>query len=146
MRLFLIPISTRRAFIYCQQLRQQPAAEVGYLQISVNKVQQKWAEWERSTTRWKQLLTNYGNEGLQRVAYEEWALKSFPPLTEQSQALALSKGKKVELVYPENIIQSSDIPKIVRRLADERKQLHWRRFAGSMLGIPFTLPLGLIPM
>jgi hypothetical protein len=146
MRLFLLPISTRRALIYCQRLSQEPSAKLGLVQKSINKVPQTWAKWETAESGWKKALTEYGNRGLQRIPYQEWGLKSFPPLNDQIQAEELSDNKKFDVVFPANIVQREDVPKIMRRLASERKQLHWKRFIWSLIGIPFTIPFGLIPV
>jgi Mitochondrial K+-H+ exchange-related len=146
MRLFLLPISTRRALIYCQRLNQKPSTELSLVQKSINKVPQTWAKWETAESGWKKALTEYGNRGLQRIPYQEWGLKSFPPLSDQIQAEELSNNKKFDVIFPANIVQREDVPKIMRRLASERKQLHWKRFIWSLIGIPFTIPFGLIPV
>lgn len=146
MRLFLLPISTRRALIYCQRLNEKPLTELGLVQKTINKVPQTWAEWETAKSGWRKTLTAYGNRGLQRIPYQEWGLKSFPPLNDQLQAEELSDNKKFDVIFPENVVQREDVPKIMRRLASERKQLHWKRFIWSLIGIPFTIPFGLIPV
>ena len=46
----------------------------------------------------------------------------------------------------ENIMKGEDVPKILGRLASERKNLHWKRFWWSMIGLPFTIPFGLVPV
>lgn len=145
MRLFLLPISTRRALIYCQRLNEKPLTELGLVQKTINKAPQIWAKWETAESGWKKTLTTYGNRGLQKIPYQEWGLKSFPPLNNDLQAEELSNNKKFDVVYPGNLVQREDVPKIMRRLASERKQLHWKRFIWSLIGIPFTIPLGLIP-
>jgi Mitochondrial K+-H+ exchange-related len=146
MRFFLLPISTRRALIYCQRLQEKPTTELGLVQKTINKVPQTWAKWETAESGWKKKLTEYGNRGLQRIPYQEWGLKSLPPFNPQIQAEELSNNKKFDLVFPANVIQEKDVPKILRRLASERKQLHWKRFVWSMIGLPFTIPFGLVPM
>jgi Mitochondrial K+-H+ exchange-related len=146
MRLFLLPISTRRALIYCQRLHEKPVTELSLVQKTINKVPQTWAKWEAAESGWKKALTEYGNRGLQRIPYQEWGLKSFPPFNSDIQAEELSNNKKFEVIFPENVIQRDDVPKILRRLASERKQLHWKRFIWSLIGMPFTIPFGLIPV
>ena len=146
MRIFLLPISTRRALIYCQRLNERPVSELGLVQKTINKVPQTWAKWETAGSGWKKTLTEYGNRALQRIPYQEWGLKSFPPLNDQLQAEELSDNKKFDMIFPANIVHKGDVPKIMRRLAGERKQLHWKRFIWSLIGIPFTIPFGLVPM
>ena len=146
MRLFLLPISTRRALIYCQRLHEKQVTETSLVQKAINKVPQTWAQWETADSGWKKTLTRYGNRGLQRIPYQEWGLKSFPPLNDEIQAEELSNNKKFDVIYPANIVQEQDVPKIMRRLASERKQLHWKRFISSLVGMPFTIPFALVPV
>jgi hypothetical protein len=146
MRLFLLPISTRKVLIYCQRAAQNPAKEIGYVDRITKKAADTWAKWEAAEKGWQKKITEYGNRGLQRIPYQEWGLKSFPPLTQQVQAEELAENKKFAVFYPENIIKSEDVPKIMGRLASERKNLHWKRFWWSMCGLPFTIPFGLIPV
>ena len=116
------------------------------MQKTINKVPQTLAKWETADSGWKKTLTEYGNRGLQRIPYQEWALKSFQPLNDEVQAEELSNNTKFDVVFPENIVRKEDVPNIMRRLASERKQLHWKRFIWSLIGMPFTIPFGLIPM
>jgi hypothetical protein len=146
MRLFLLPISTRQALIYCQRAAQKPTKEIGYVDRITKKAADTWAKWEAAERGWQKKITEYGNQGLQRIPYQEWGLKSFPPLTQQVQAEELAENKKFSVFYPENIIDGEDVPKILGRLASERKNLHWKRFWWSMCGLPFTIPFGLIPV
>jgi hypothetical protein len=146
MRLFLLPITTRQALIYCQRAAQKPTKEIGYVDRITKKAAETWANWEAAEKGWQKKITEYGNRGLQRIPYQEWGLKSFPPLTPQVQAEELADNKKFSVFYPENIMKGEDVPKILRRLASERKNLHWKRFWWSMLGLPFTIPFGLVPM
>ena len=146
MRLFLLPISTRRALIYCQRLQEKPISEPSLVQRTINRVPQTWSKWEAAESGWKKTVTQYGNRALQTIPYEEWGLKSFPPLNERVRAEQLTANKKIEVIYPGNIIHSEDVSKILTRLATERKQLHWRRYLGSLVTLPVTIPFALIPV
>jgi len=146
MRLFLLPISTRQALIYCQRAARNPAQELSYVDKITKKAADTWAKWEAAEKGWQKKLTVYGNRGLQRIPYQEWGLKSFPPLSPKVQAEELAENQKFSVFFPENIINSEDVPKVLSRLASERKDLHWKRFWGCMVGLPFTVPFGLIPV
>ena len=146
MRLFLLPISTRQALIFCQRAPRKTAQQAGYVDKITKRVTDTWAKWETAEKGWQKKLTEYGNRGLQRIPYQEWGLKSFPPLTQKVQAEELADNKKFSIFYPENIMKSQDVPKVMGRLASERKNLHWNRFLWSMIGLPFTIPFGLIPV
>ena len=146
MRIFLLPISTRRALIYCQRVAEKPTSERSYIDRLTHKATETWASWETSDKGWQKKFVQYGNRALQHIPYQEWGLKSFPPLSSKLQTEELGENKKFDVHYPGNIIKKDDVPKIMARLAGERKQLHWSRFMWSMIGIPFTIPFGLIPM
>ena len=146
MRIFLLPISTRRALIYCQRVSPKPPTELSYVDRITKKAADTWSNWEAANSGWKKKVTEYGNKGLQRIPYEEWGLKSFPPLNPQVQAEELTENKRFPVFFPENIVQRDDVPKIMARLAKERKNFHHNRFWGCAIGMPVTLPFALIPM
>lgn len=146
MRIFLLPLTTRQALIYYQRAAPNPGAKLGYIDRITNKAVETWAKWEDAESGWKKQVVKYGNRGLQRIPYQEWSLKSFPPSNPKLQAEQITDGKKFDVIYPGNIMHKEDVPKVMARLARERKQLHWNRFIGSMVAMPFTIPFGLIPM
>lgn len=146
MRIFLLPLTTRQALVYCQKLSPKPASQRSILDRVQNKATDTWASWEKAEKGWKKQLVTYGNKALQRVPYQEWALKSFPPTNADLQAQQIVDNKKFDVVYPGNIVQEGDVPKILGRLARERKQLHFNRFIGCLVSMPFTIPFALIPV
>lgn len=82
MRIFLLPISTRRTLIYCERVVQQQvngsqqASKMSVASITdriVNKANQTWTDWENAEKGWKKKLTVYGNEYVfSRIPFEEW--------------------------------------------------------------------------
>lgn len=146
MRLFLLPLTTRQALIYCQKVAKKPGTESNYIDRITHKAAETWAKWETAESGWKKQVVKYGNRGLQRIPYQEWSLKSFPPSNPKLQAEQVAEGKKFDVIYPGNLMHEEDVPKVMARLARERKQLHWNRFIGSMVAMPFTVPFALIPM
>jgi len=86
---------------------------------------------------------------MQRIPYEEWGLKSFPPLNQAVQAdemAMMAEGKRFDVVYPGNIMKHEEVSLILARLAKERKQFHWRRFIGCLVGMPLTAPFAVVPV
>lgn len=146
MRIFLLPISTRQALVYCHQLAAKPGVKVSLVDRVQNKAVQTWSSWESADKGWKKKIVEYGNYGLKRIPYQEWGLKSFPPSTPELQAKQVTDGQKFDVIFPENVMHRDDVPKVMARLARERKTLHWNRFVGSMIGLPFTIPFALIPV
>jgi len=146
MRIFLLPLTTRQALIYCQKPAQQVAKPASYTDRAINYAAKTWEKWEAAEKGWKKTVVTYGNAGLKRVPYQEWGLKSFPPGVPKKEAETITNAVKHDVVYPGNIMHQNDVPKVLLRLARERKQLHWNRFIGSLLGMPITLPFALVPV
>lgn len=146
MRIFLLPLTTRQALVYCQKTPPKPGAKRGIIDKINLKAAETWVKWEQAGKGWQKQVVTYGNRALQRIPYQEWALKSFPPTSPPLQAQVITDDKKYEVVYPGNVMDKDDVPKVLGRLARERKQLHHNRFWGSLVGIPFTIPFAIIPV
>lgn len=147
MRIFLLPLSTRQALIYCQKSAQKAtSAPLSLPERITNKAAQTWANWEEAKSGWKATVVKYGNAGLKRIPYQEWGLKSFPPFNAKVQAELLSDNKKVDVFFPGNVMRKQDVPKVMQRLAMDRKKWHRQRFFGSMFIMPLTAPFALIPV
>jgi len=146
MRLLLLPISTRRALVYCAPPSHAvPNEKQTYLDKAVNKASKTWTEWEASETKWKLKVTYYGNNFLRRIPFEEWSLKSIP----SRQKLAPGEvDKKVEVSYPGMFqgLQKESVLDILKRLSTDRQGLHKQRLIGSIIAMPFTIPVGLLPI
>ena len=194
MRLYLLPISTRRTLLYCQKL-QPPSASAasaitGSSSSTPTSTKQKqswgdyiqtkaaltWASWEKKESGWQKSVVGYGNHLLRKLPYEEWALKSVPPLTKarqrqleafvqeqaqeqggfekESSAEAEKGGKrgkvldvgKVEVVYPGGLITAERVPRILHKLATEREGHHKKWFWYCLAGMPVTIPIGILPL
>lgn len=146
MRIFLLPLTTRQALVYCQRISQKPASQRTIFDRINRKAAETWAKWERAEKGWQKKVVVYGNRALQRIPYQEWSLKSFPASNANLQAEQLTSGTKFDVVYPKNFMKQEDVPKVLSRLARERKSFHFNRFIGSMVGMPFTIPFALIPV
>ena len=84
MRLFLLPISTRRSLIYCEKLHEKAPKDRSYYDKITLKANETWVAWEKDEKAiwdWKKKVTFYGNQALKRIPYEEWGLKTIPALT-----------------------------------------------------------------
>ncbi|KAJ5224793.1 uncharacterized protein N7469_008296 [Penicillium citrinum] len=146
MRLFLIPISTRRALIYGRPLRRDAAKELSLLDRATTKAAQTWAGWEEAEKGWKKHLVTWGNKVQQRIPFEEWGLKSIPSLTTQRRADEQYGNKKIEVLYPGNTLRLEKIPGLLHKIATERQEFHRKKMWWSFGIAPFTAPLGLIPV
>ncbi|TGO13809.1 hypothetical protein BTUL_0063g00410 [Botrytis tulipae] len=146
MRLYLLPISTRRTLIYCQRLNVATTNEVSLLDKTTAKANNLWNSWEKKESGWQKKVVDFGNKALQRIPYEEWGLKSIPPLSKRRRAEELGDGEKVEISFPSNFLPQENISKILQVLGTERRQLHKTRLWGSIIGMPLVAPFALVPI
>jgi hypothetical protein len=145
MRLFLLPISTKRALIYCEKSSKLTGDRKTLLDKATTKAAQIWVQWEKSNRKWQKTITVYGNRAFQRIPFEEWGLKSIPPLPSQRRAEGAA-GKKVEVVFPPTLIKPRSMEPLLRKLSAERQSLHRKRMWWSIAGMPITIPAALVPV
>ncbi|KAI9751880.1 MAG: hypothetical protein M4579_005862 [Chaenotheca gracillima] len=154
MRLFLLPISTRRTLIYCQRINKVTAERETLVDKATTRASRLWLNWEKADKGWKKSVTAYGNKLLERIPYEEWALKSVPPLSARrkqvdagGQGAAAGERDTVDVVFPPSVVRGGEVMQgIMRRLATDRQGLHRKRLIWSVLGMPITAPVALIPI
>jgi hypothetical protein len=146
MRLYLLPISTRRTLLYCQKLNENTPDSKSLVDKVTNKAAKVWANWEKKESGWQKTLVSYGNHALRRIPYEEWGLKSVPPLSKKRRQAELGGEDKVLVVYPETAIRTSKVLPILQKLATERESLHKSRLVWCCVGMPITAPFALVPV
>lgn len=149
MRLFLLPISTRRSLLYCERLHEKPLAERSILDKVTVKASETWAAWEKdekAVGSWKKKVTFYGNQALKRIPYEEWGLKTIPALTAKRKKAIVEGREEYHVIFPGLYLHEQGIPEILRKLATERQAMHRSKLIWSIVGMPFTAPFMLIPV
>lgn len=146
MRIFLLPISTTRTFIYCQRLNQQALKEQTYIDKLTTRATNLWVKWEKYDKGWQKKVTEYGDKIFQRIPYEEWGLKSIPPLSATREAEKLKRTEKTDVTFPPSLIKPQSVEGVLRTLATERQALHTKRMWWSIVGMPVTAPVALIPV
>ncbi|KAL4915081.1 mitochondrial K+-H+ exchange-related-domain-containing protein [Aspergillus aurantiobrunneus] len=146
LRLFVVPISTRRALIYSRLLRKDVSKERSLIDRITNKAAETWAKWEEADKGWKVHLVSWGNRVQQRIPYEEWGLKSIPSLSSQRRIDESHGIKKVDVLFPGNAVKGEKLVPMLHKLSKERQELHRRRMWWSFIAAPFTAPIALIPI
>lgn len=149
MRIFLLPISTRRSLIYCEKLHEKPVTQRNLLDKASIKATETWAAWEKdekAPLNWKKRVTFYGNQALKRIPYEEWGLKTIPALTAKRKAAILDGKEKYQVIFPGLYLKEEKVPGILQKLATERQAMHRSKLIWSIVIMPFTAPFMLIPM
>jgi hypothetical protein len=146
MRLYLLPISTRRTLLYCQRLNAPTSEKQTWSDWLQAKAARTWSGWEKKDSGWQKSVVGYGNQVLRRIPYEEWGLKSVPPLSQRRMQVELKGTEKVEVVYPKTLLAMDKVPKLLHALATEREALHKRRLIWCFIGMPITAPIALLPV
>lgn len=161
MRLYLLPISTRQALLYCQQLGQRapaPQHQV-WADWATDKVTKTWVDWEAKKSGWKRMVTSYGNAALKRLPHEEYSLKGIPALERatsgsdsnppqyQMQRVTTDGQRHVEIAYPSKFVRPEQARHVLQRLSNKHKQAyHYKWLMASLLGMPLSAPVALVPM
>lgn len=149
MRLFLLPISTRRSLIYCEKLHEKAPKDRSYYDKLTIKANETWVNWEKddkAVGNWKKKVTFYGNQLLKRIPYEEWGLKTIPALTTQRKQDIIDGKAKYEVLFPGRYLPSARVPGILEKLAKDRQNMHRSKLIWSVVIMPFTAPFALIPI
>ncbi|KAF4950986.1 hypothetical protein FSARC_13024 [Fusarium sarcochroum] len=147
MRLYLLPLSTRRTLLYAKRLEitTTPQGRT-YVDKGTAWAAKTWAQWEKMESGWKRKVVDYGNYAFRRIPYEEWGLKSVPPLSSRRRGEEIEGQKKVELCFPSSVIPPGKAEGILKTLATERQVLHRKRLVWCVVGMPITIPFALIPI
>lgn len=146
MRLILLPISTRRTLIYCQKLNVATNSQAGLVNKITQKAAKTWADWENKEKGWQKKVTEYGNKALQKIPYEEWSLKSIPPLSAKRKQEKLGERKVIDVMFPGTVFGKTEMTSVLEKLATERTGLHKSRLIYSIIGMPISAPFMLVPM
>lgn len=146
MRLFLLPISTRRTLIYCQRLNVTTTPQQTLLDKGTTRAAKLWTSWEKRESGWQRKVVDYGNRALKRVSFEEWGLKSIPPLSKRRKEDELLGKGKVEVQFPASLIPEAKVFDVLRALGTERQSLHKTRMIYCFIGMPITAPIALLPV
>lgn len=149
MRLFLLPISTRRTLIYCERVAPSLAPGASKPPIAdriITKSSQVWTNWEKAEKGWQKKVTEYGNALFRRIPFEEWGLKTLPPATKGK--LEEVEGGKLgfECLFPGKFLEGSRVGGVLERLASERQGLHKRKLWTSVAWMPVTIPFAAVPV
>lgn len=146
MRLVLLPISTKRTLLYCIRTNTTTPGRPNLADRLSTKAAGIWASWEHRESGWQRKVVDYGNHALRRIPYQEWGLKSVPPLSKRRRSDELAGKEKVELEFPGSVIGPGEAMGILQKLGTEREALHRMRLIWCFIGMPITIPVALVPV
>ncbi|KAI0848969.1 mitochondrial K+-H+ exchange-related-domain-containing protein [Daldinia vernicosa] len=146
MRFFLLPISTRRTLLYCQKVQVLPTNKQTLVDKAAVRAAQLWSGWEQKESGWQKKVVLYGNSLLKRIPFEEWGLKSVPPLSTRRRAEEVLGKDKNYLIYPETLIPTTKAVNVLQTLGTEREALHRTRLMWCCVGMPISAPFALVPV
>ncbi|KAH7035445.1 mitochondrial K+-H+ exchange-related-domain-containing protein [Microdochium trichocladiopsis] len=146
MRLFLLPISTRRTLLYAQKIHVVPSEKQTIADKVIVRATKLWAGWEKKESGWQRKVVDYGNYALRRIPYEEWGLKSVPPLSTRRREEETVGNYKAQLIYPDSVIPTTKALQVLHTLGTEREKLHRTRLIWSLIGMPISAPFALVPV
>lgn len=148
MKFYLLPISTRRTLLYCSKaLSPAITTTPTYLDKGTARAAALWAKWEEKESGWQKHVVNWGNTALKRIPFEEWGLKSIPPLSARRKKEEMNDGdKQVEVVFPSSVFKEGKVLEELKRMGMERQGLHMSRLRWCVIGMPISAPFMLVPV
>ncbi|KAL8837234.1 MAG: hypothetical protein Q9170_002607 [Blastenia crenularia] len=106
-----------------------------------------WLKWEKGEKGWQKRVTAYGNRLFAKIPHEEWGLKSIPPLSKRREDQELLGKKDVTVVYPRSVISEEGVQEALKKYGgDERQGFHSKWLWGSIIGMPISAPVALVPV
>jgi len=128
--------------------------EEGIVKWATNKVADMWVGFGKEKSGWKSRVYQVGERMMDRVEFEELALKnidlSISPSLAQFRSSPISENNKVpltmSLVFPPSLISPSEVLSELRAHVEHRIPQHRNGFYLWMLIAPLTAPLKLIPI
>ncbi|NWN33552.1 hypothetical protein GY663_30710, partial [Klebsiella michiganensis] len=82
---------------------------------------------------WKRKVTFYGNHALKRIPYEEWGLKTIPPLTARRKHEIRTGTAHYEVLFPGRYLPQDRVPTLLHRLAKEKQNMHRTKLIWSVV-------------
>lgn len=126
------------------------SSETTYADKFTTRATTTWLKWEKSETStfdWQKRVTRLGNKLFQRLPYEEWGLKSIPPLSARRRKEEIEGKEEVSVEYPDAFIEPAQIRKTLEHLGSNEKQaFHTKWLWASVIGMPLSAPVALLPV
>lgn len=127
----------------------------------LNKASAFWVDLgrtdQKSTFDWKRRTYVTGEKLMDRIEYQEWALKGIDPAMGphflrggQDESMrekddnGIPKIDHIPLLYPSSVLKPESLLDNLKNLTDHRTPHHYKRFWYCVVGMPLTIPFALI--
>ncbi|SCV74612.1 BQ2448_7641 [Microbotryum intermedium] len=136
--------------------------EVGKRHLSYLTRATLWASgtWEgfgkADEGTWKRRAYVIGAKFMDKIEFEEWALKAIDPALSPKPWAAIKEGSeggaarrqedKVSLIYPSSILKEAELKESLRKQLDHREPLHKKAMYRCILVAPLTFPFAIVPV
>ncbi|KAF8157853.1 mitochondrial K+-H+ exchange-related-domain-containing protein [Crassisporium funariophilum] len=128
--------------------------EEGVANWVTNKASHTWAGFGKAEGGWKLKTYQFGERLVDRMDFEELALKSIDPsmgpsITQFKRTPVLEEKREpmtIPLVFPPSLLSSSEVLSELRAYTEHRIPRHRRGFYFWMIVAPFTAPFMIIPI
>ena len=83
-----------------------------------------------------------GNGIFRRIPFEEWGLKTLPTYSKST----VERAVAARVLFPGRFLEEGKVTGMLAKIATERQGLHKQRLVWSFVGMPFTIPVGILPV
>ncbi|KAH8928397.1 hypothetical protein BT69DRAFT_1237049 [Atractiella rhizophila] len=122
-------------------------------QRTTNFVATQWTALGKAQTgTWKHKTYMTGERFMQRIEFEEWALKAIDPALapkiwkrrpKEGEAV---EGPEVPLLFPPSLMDGGEIVKGLKAQVEARRPFHKRKMWICLALTPLTVPVGILPL
>ncbi|KAK4046031.1 hypothetical protein OIV83_006420 [Microbotryomycetes sp. JL201] len=103
---------------------------------------------------WKRRAYVMGDRFMDRIDYEEWALKAIDPAlspkpwkkTQVATDQSGMKGEQVELLYPKSLLEPKTLVESLYKQLDHREPHHRKAMWKCLIAAPLTFPFAIVPI
>lgn len=165
MHIVAVPLARQRArartfFTYVARAslaaNETSSSQKSFLQRTIDRSSAFWVSLGRtdvsSTWNWRRRTFLLGERIMDRIGYEEWALKGVdqtlgPSIRKLLDAHVNKKEPEpVQLLYPSKLVSQSEVLDSLNALTERRTPHHHRSLVYNLIGIFITAPLFLVPV
>ncbi|GAA5869388.1 hypothetical protein JCM8547_008661 [Rhodosporidiobolus lusitaniae] len=136
----------------------QPPA-LKYVTKATDKAADLWSGLGKADGGWKKKAYDTGEKMMDKIEYEEWALKAIDPalapkpweaVKNGADGVAEMKRKKaeevVELIFPPSLLEEKQLIETLKKQLEHREPLHRAAMRKCIYLSPLTWPFGILPV